>query len=131
MKKNFLLVLVSVLSIILMTIHLAGDIVFGMEKGGALNLVTLPILTLWLYGTLVLSEKRWGYIIMLLGGLLGLLMPVLHMRGNGINPELLKSSGAFIFVWTLLALGATSLFAVTLSTIELWKLRRPTNANIQ
>ena len=123
MKKNFLLVLVSVLSIILMTIHLAGDIVFGMEKGGALNLVTLPILTLWLYGTLVLSEKRWGYIIMLLGGLLGLLMPVLHMRGNGINPELLKSSGAFIFVWALLALGATSLFAVTLSTIELWKLR--------
>jgi len=114
-----------------MTIHLAGDIVFGMEKGGALNLVTLPILTLWLYGTLLLSEKRWGYIIMLLGGLLGLLMPVLHMRGNGINPELLKSSGAFIFVWTLLALGATSLFAVTLSTIELWKLRRPTNANIQ
>jgi hypothetical protein len=131
MKKNFLLVLVSVLSIILMTIHLAGDIVFGMEKGGALKLVTLPILTLWLYGTLVLSEKRWGYIIMLLGGLLGLLMPVLHMRGNGINPELLKSSGAFIFVWALLALGATSLFAVTLSTIELWKLRRPTNANIQ
>ena len=131
MKKKFLLVLVSVLSIILMTIHLAGDIVFGMEKGGSLNLVTLPILTLWLYGTLVLSEKRWGYIIMLLGGLLGLLMPVLHMRGNGINPELLKSSGAFIFVWTLLALGATSLFAVTLSTIELWKLRRPTNANIQ
>ena len=131
MKKNFLLVLVSVLSIILMTLHLAGDIVFGMEKGGALNLVTLPILTLWLYGTLVLSEKRWGYIIMLLGGLLGLLMPVLHMRGNGINPELLKSSGAFIFVWALLALGATSLFAVTLSTIELWKLRRPTNANIQ
>jgi hypothetical protein len=131
MKKNFLLVLVSVLSIIFMTIHLAGDIIFGMEKGGALNLVTLPVLTLWLYGTLVLSGKRWGYIIMLLGGLLGLLMPVLHMKGNGINPELLKSSGAFIFVWTLIALGATSLFAVTLSTIELWKLRRTTNANVQ
>ena len=131
MKKNFLLVLVSVLSIIFMTIHLAGDIIFGMEKGGALNLVTLPVLALWLYGTLVLSGKRWGYIIMLLGGLLGLLMPVLHMKGNGINPELLKSSGAFIFVWTLIALGATSLFAVTLSTIELWKLRRTTNANVQ
>ena len=131
MKKIFLLVLVSVLSIIFMTIHLAGDIIFGMEKGGALNLVTLPVLTLWLYGTLVLSGKRWGYIIMLLGGLLGLLMPVLHMKGNGINPELLKSSGAFIFVWTLIALGATSLFAITLSTIELWKLRRTTNANVQ
>jgi hypothetical protein len=131
MKKIFLLELVSVLSIIFMTIHLAGDIIFGMEKGGALNLIALPVLTLWLYGTLVLSGKRWGYIIMLLGGLLGLLMPVLHMKGNGINPELLKSSGAFIFVWTLIALGATSLFAVTLSTIELLKLRRTTNANVQ
>jgi hypothetical protein len=131
MKKNFLLVLVSVLSIIFMTIHLAGDIIFGMEKGGALNLVILPVLTLWLYGTLVLSGKRWGYIIMLLGGLLGLLMPVLHMKGNGINPELLKSGGAFIFVWTLIALGTTSLFAATLSAIELWKLRRTTNANVQ
>ena len=131
MKKDLLLVLVSVLSIILMTIHLAGDIIFGMEKGGALNLVILPVLTLWLYGTLVLTGKRWGYITMLLGGLLGLLMPVLHMKGNGINPELLKSNGAFIFVWTLIAIGTTSLFAVTLSTIELWKLRRKTNANVQ
>jgi len=131
MKKNILLIFVSVLSIIFMTIHLAGDIIFGMEKGGALNLVTLPVLTLWLYGTLVLSGKRWGYIIMILGGLLGLLMPVLHMKGNGINPELLKSSGAFIFVWTLIALGTTSLFAVTLSTIELWNLRRTTNTNVQ
>jgi hypothetical protein len=131
MKKDFLLVLVSVLSIIFMTIHLAGDIIFGMEKGGALNLVALPILTIWLYGTLVLSGKRWGYVIMLLGALFGLLMPVIHMTGNGINSELLKSSGAFIFVWTLIALGVTSLFAVTLSTIEVWKLRRTTNTNVQ
>jgi hypothetical protein len=131
MKKDSLLVLVSVLSIIFITIHLAGDIIFGMEKGGALNLVILPVLTLWLYGTLVLSGKRWGYIIMLLGGLLGLLMPVLHMKGNGINPELLKSSGAFMFVWTLIAIGTTSLFAVTLSTIGLWKLGRTTNAIVQ
>lgn len=131
MKKDLLLVLVSVLSIIFMTIHLAGDIVFGMEKGGALNLIILPVLTVWLYGTLALSGKRSGYITMLVGGLLGLLMPVLHMKGNGINPELLKSDGAFMFVWTLLAIGTTSLFAVTLSTIELWKLRRTTNSNVR
>ena len=131
MKKDLLLVVVSVLSIIFMTIHLAGDIIFGMEKGGALNLISLPILAIWLYGTLVLPRKRWGYIIMLLGALLGLLMPVMHMRGNGINPELLKLSGAFIFVWTLIAIGVTSLFAATLATIEIWKLRRTANTNVQ
>ena len=131
MKKNSLLVLVSVLSIIFMTIHLAGDIIFGMEKGGALNLVALPVLAIWLYGTLVLPGKRWGYIIILLGGLLGLLMPVLHMKGNGINPELLKSNGAFIFVWTLIAIGVTSLFAVILATIQLLKLQRSTGTNVQ
>lgn len=113
----------SVLSVILLTIHLAGDIILGIEKGGPLNFVIFPILTGWLYGTLVLTGKRSGYIITLLGGLLGLLMPVLHMKGNGINPELLKSNGAFLFVWTLLAIGVTSLFAVVLSVMELWRLR--------
>src|SRR5689334_3112014 len=127
MKKDLLLVVVSVLSIIFMTIHLTGDIIFGMEKGGALNLIVLPILAIWLYGTLVLPGKRSGYIIMLLGALLGLLMPVMHMGGNGINPELLKSSGAFLFVWTLLAIGVTSLFAAILATIGIWKLRRSAN----
>ncbi len=128
MKKDFLLISVSILSIIFLTIHLAGDIILGMEKGGALNLITLPILTVWLYGTLVLTGKRSGYIITLLGALLGLLMPVIHMTGNGISSKVIESSGAFVFVWTLLALGVTSLFAVTLSVMELWKLSTKSNA---
>lgn len=131
MKKDFLLVLASVLSIIFTSIHLAGDIIFGMEKGGALNLIILPILTIWLYGALVLSGKRAGYIIMLLGALIGLLMPVLHMTGNGISSELINESGAFMFVWTLIILGVTSLFALMLSIIQLWKLRRPIDTKIQ
>ena len=110
-----------------MTIHLAGDIILGMEKGGPLNLIALPILAGWLYGTLVLSGKRWGYIIMLMGALFGLLMPVIHMTGNGIGSRVIKSSHAFIFVWTIIALGITSLFALILSAIELWKLRKATS----
>ena len=128
MKKDFLLITVSVISILLLTIHLAGDIILGMEPGGPLNLIVLPILTGWLYGTLVLSGKRSGYIITLLGGLLGLLMPIIHMKGNGISSRVIESSGSFVFVWTLLALGITSLFAVILSVIELWRLRANTNA---
>jgi len=128
MKTGPLLISSSILSILFLTIHLAGDIILGMEKGGALNLITLPIMTVWLYGTLVLTEKRSGYIITLLGGLLGLLMPIIHMKGNGISSRVIESSGAFVFVWTLLALGVTSLFAVTLSIMELWKLSTKSKA---
>src|SRR5437879_605471 len=128
MKRDQLLISVSVLSVLLLTIHLAGDIVLGIEPGGPLNLIVLPILTVWLYGTLVLSGKRSGYIITLLGGLLGLLMPVIHMKGNGISSRVIESSGSFIFVWTLLTLGVTSLFAVTLSVIGLWKLATKSKA---
>ena len=131
MKQGFLLIIASTLSVIFMTIHLAGDIIFGMEKGGPLNLIALPILTVWLYGTLVLAGKRLGYIIMLLGALFGLLMPIIHMTGNGISSELLKSGGSYMFVWTLIALGVTSLFSLILSVIELWKLGRHTNSDLQ
>ena len=35
-----------------------------------------------------------------------------------------NSSGAFFFVWTLIALGVTALFSVILSVRGLWSLRR-------
>jgi hypothetical protein len=126
-KKDFLLVLTSVLSIFFLSIHLACDIVLGMEKGGPLNLVTLPILTLWLYGSLVPAGSRWGYIIMLIGSTIGLAMPIIHMKGAGISSEVVKHSGAFLFVWTLISLGVTSLFSLVLSSHLLWKLQRTTH----
>jgi hypothetical protein len=46
-----------------------------MEPGTLSNLIALPILVVWLYGTLVLAGKRSGYVIILLGSLLGLLDP--------------------------------------------------------
>jgi hypothetical protein len=42
------------------------------------------ILVVWLYGTLALAERRSGYIIMLLGAILGTLVAVAHMRGAGL-----------------------------------------------
>ena len=56
---------------------------------------------------------------LLLGSLLGLAVPVLHMREAGVG-EIAKSSGGFRFVWTLLAIGVTSLFSLILSTRGLW-----------
>jgi hypothetical protein len=123
MKHNVMLTIASLLSILFSTFHLTDDIIRGMEKGGASNLVAVPILVVWLYGTLVLAERRSGYIIILLGSLLASGMPVIHMRGAGVG-AIAKSSGAFFFVWTLLALGVTGLFSVILSVRGLWSLQR-------
>ena len=56
-----------------------------MEPGTLSDLVAVPILVVWLYGTLVLAERRSGYVIILLGSLLGLLVPVIHMKGAGVG----------------------------------------------
>jgi len=121
MKQNVLLTIASLLSILLSTFHLSDDIVRGMEKGGASNLIAIPILVVWLYGTLALAERRSGYVIVLLGSLLGLAIPVVHMRGAGVGAQVAKvPSGGFFFVWTMIALGVTALFSLILSARGLW-----------
>jgi hypothetical protein len=112
----------SLLSILFFTFHVTDDIIRGFEKGGVYNLTALPIFVVWLYGTLVLAERRSGYVIMLLGGLLALAVPVLHMTGKGVGvgSNIAQSSGAFFFIWTLLAMGVTALFSVILSARGLW-----------
>ena len=125
MKQNVLLVITSLLSILFQTFHLTSDFVY--EKGGMSRsafLIVVLFLVVWLYGTLVLAERRSGYIIILVGSLLGLSVPVVHMSGAGISDEIVKSSGAFFFVWTLIALGVTSLFSIILSVRGLWSLQR-------
>jgi len=122
MKQNVMLTIASLLSILFLTFHLTDDIIRGMASGQVSNLLGVLILVVWLYGTLVLAERRAGYVIILLGSLLGLGVPVIHMMGKGvgIGSNIAKSSGAFFFVWTLLALGVTALFSVILSVRGLW-----------
>ena len=117
MKQNVMLTSASLLSILFVTFHLADDIIRGMEPGTVVDLAAVPIFVVWLYGTLVLAERRSGYVIILLGSLLGLVVPVIHMMGKGVGVggNIAKSSGAFFFVWTLIALGVTALFSVILS----------------
>ena len=119
MKRNDMLTIASLLSVLLMTFHLADDIVRGMEPGGLSNLTAVPILVVWLYGTLVLAGRRSGYVIILLGSLLLLAVPVIHMKGAHYS-EIAKSTGGFFFVWTLIVLGVTALFSIVLSARGLW-----------
>jgi len=69
--------LTSLLTILFTTFHLANDIVFGMSPRGLSN---LPVVVVWV-----------------------------HMMGKSsvVDPRVAQSGGAFSFVWTLLAVGAT------------------------
>ena len=117
MKPTVLLTSASMLSILLCTFHLTDDIVHGWEPGTLPNLYALPILVVWLYGTLMLRQRPSGYIIMLLGSLVSLGIPMIHMSGRGIGTasRVANTSGHHFFVWTLITLGVSGLFSLVLS----------------
>ena len=132
MKRSVMLTITSLLSILLMTFHLSDDIVRGIEPGGVKNIMGVLMLVVWLYGTLVLAERRSGYVIVLVLSLLASGVPVLHMTGAGlVGGGIASSSGAFFWVWTLIALGVTTLFSVILSARGLWSLQRGKSRLVQ
>jgi len=122
MKQNAVLVVASLLSILLLTLHITDDIVRGISKAEPAN-IALVVLVVFLYGTLVLAERRSGHIIMLLIGLFAAGMPVIHMRGAHYG-EIARSAGGFFFVWTLWALGGLGGLTFILSAGGLWSLRQ-------
>src|SRR5437667_11706666 len=98
----------------------------GTPEAGGSTFIAVPILVVWLYGTLVLAERWSGYVIMLVGSLLASVIPVIHVMGAGgiFRGQIAKSSPAFLFVWTLHALGVTGIFSLILSARGLWSLQR-------
>ena len=123
MKHNVMLIVASLLSLLLTIIHLTQDV---MRQADGTNMIPIPVVVfaVWLYGTLVLSDRIWGYIIMLLGGLIGAGMIIIHSRGGVIS-----NSGGFFFVWTLFALSTTGWFTAILAARGIWstlRSRRPT-----
>ena len=121
MRDNVLLPIASLLSILLLTLHITDDIVRGISKAESSN-TALLVLAVFLYGSLVLAERRSGHVIMLLVGLFAAGMPVIHMRGAHYA-EIAQSTGGFFFVWTLWALGGLGGLTLILSARGLWSLR--------
>jgi hypothetical protein len=116
----------SLLSLLLLTLHVTDDIVRGISKAEPSN-IALIALTVFLYGTLALAERRSGHVIMLLVGLLAVAMPVMHMRGAHYG-DIARSPGGFFFVWTLWALGGLGGLTLILAARGLWSFpwrRRP------
>ena len=126
MNRNVVLTTMSLLSILLISLHLTDDFVYGTDRSAGSNVIVVAVLVTWLYGTLVLAGRRPGYAIMLLGSAMGILVFTVHVDKAGGLPAgtLAESSGAFFFVWTLLALAVTSVFSAILSAHGLWDLRR-------
>jgi hypothetical protein len=123
MKPKVMLIVASLLTLLLTIIHLTQDVMLKAE-GAVKYPIPVVVFAVWLYGTLMLSDRIWGYIIMLLGGLIGAGMIIVHSK------ELVVSnSGGFFFVWTLFALSTTGWFTAILSARGIWttlRSRRPT-----
>jgi hypothetical protein len=119
MKNHSLLTITSLVSILLMTLHVTDDIVRGISPAAPDNVGAVAIFLVWLIGTLMLGERRSGYVIMLLGGIFAAAMPFLHMTGARY-PAIASSPGGFFFIWSLIVVGVTGSFAVILSVRALW-----------
>ena len=118
MKPNVMLTVASLLSLLLIMFHLTDDVLLQAE-GQVKYPIPVVIFVVWLYGTLMLSDRVSGYVIMLLGGIVAAAMIVVHSKGYVVH-----QSGGFFFVWTLFALSATGWFTAILSARGLWlKLR--------
>lgn len=123
MKHNTILIVLSLLNALFFGLHLTGDIVFGIEKGGREILVGVLILAVYLYGAVGLRNRLAGYIVLLLGGLASAALPVVHTMGRPLGERFAQLPGGFLFIWTLLTMGATGLVAFIMSVQAIWGLR--------
>lgn len=119
MKPSTQLTILSLLSIVLMSLHITDDIQRGISPPGADNVGAVVIFVVWLIGTLLLTGRVAGLVIMLLGGIFAAAMPMLHMRGASY-PRIAAGEGGFFFVWSLIAVGTTGTYSVILALRELW-----------
>jgi hypothetical protein len=117
MKRNLPLTITALLCVVLFTVHLAHDFVFGLDAMTRAETSGFYLIMLVsLYGIVELAGRRSGYVIALLLAIMSAALPVLHTVGG---PR--AASRGFFFVWTLLALGACGVFAAVLSARGLWR----------
>jgi len=125
MKSNATLTITSLLAVLFVTFHLSDEITRGMEPG-RLNMA-IPVLILggWVYAALVLSGRRSGKIILLLGAIIGIGIPVLHMSGPTglVSSRIANSRAAFFWVWQNFTMGVVSSCSLILAVRGLWSTR--------
>jgi hypothetical protein len=114
MKPNVVLIVASLLTLLFMTFHMTHDVIRQAE-GSVQYPIPVIVFVVWLYGTLMLSDRVGGYIIMLLGGLIGAGMIVVHSKGL-----VMRNAAGFFFIWSLFILSTTGWVTTALSIRGLW-----------
>lgn len=119
MKRNDLLAQMSLISLLLVSIHMPDDYVHGLDMHVVSSPYPILIFVVWGCGLLLLRERLIGRIILLLGGVVAVAMPIIHLNGH-FPPDFATSDGAFRFVWTLYLLGTVGSLTVILALRELF-----------
>ena len=125
MKTNDLLTVTSLVSIVLLSVHVADDIAHGFDTAGLVNFIGIAVLAGFLYATLTMRERLAGRIVMVLVAVFAVGMPLIHLRSTHIN-ETAQASGGLFFIWTLWALGVTGILGIILTARELLEQRSKT-----
>jgi hypothetical protein len=123
MKQRDLLTVLSLIAIVLTTMHVADDYVHGFDRNVVDNPYGILIFVVWSSGVLLIRDRVLGRVIMLLGGVVAVAMPILHLRGRGYGEEFLKTDGALRFIWTLYILGTVGALII-LGTVREMASRR-------
>lgn len=126
MKNDDLLRITSLCAIVLATLHISDDVVRGIEPtAGFPFLRGMVTLSAWLLAVLLGTGHRFGYVLLMAGGVLAMLMPIAHSLGHGVS-RFVDTPGALIFVWTLYGLALTGAASFVLAARGLWQSRRRT-----
>lgn len=111
----------SLLLLFFLVIHICDDIVRGFEPGDTSTYMGILIAVPMLYASLMLRERLWGYIIVLLFSILGAGVPYIHMTGRGmVGGRVAGTDGMLLWVFTLFASGIIAIFTAILSAQGLW-----------
>ena len=126
MKPNITLAIASLLTILFLTFHISDEITRGMEPGKLNMVIPIFVLAGWVYAALALSGRRSGYIILLLGAIIGTGIPILHMSGPTglVSSRIANSRAAFFWVWQNFTLGVISACSLILAVRGLWRTRK-------
>ena len=124
MKPVHVLTITALLSVLLGSFHLADDVVLRIEPGGSSNYIGIVIMAVYLYAVLMLPNRRSAHAIVLLFSIGGAGVPYLHMQGVGmVGGRAANSTHMFFWVWTIMALGMTTIVSAVLAANGLWNLR--------
>ena len=124
MKPVHVLTITALLSVLLGSFHLADDVVLRIEPGGSSNYIGIVITAVYLYAVLMLPNRRSAHAIVLLFSIGGAGVPYLHMQGVGmVGGRAGNATHMFFWVWTIMALGMTTIVSAVLAANGLWNLR--------